>query len=104
VRTRRRLTGTVSFFLFLFLLGYLAVSFSTQFVRLQILRRDIAEMRAEVAELQQRNAALREELERLQSRGYVEQVAREKLGLVKPGETSIVPQGSGRSLDYSIRD
>ncbi len=104
MRTRRRLTGTVSFFLFLFLLGYLAVSFSTQFVRLQILRRDIAEMRAQVAELQQRNAAMREELERLQSRDYIEQVAREKLGLVKPGETTIVPQGSDRPMDYSIRD
>lgn len=104
MRTWRRLTGTVSFFLFLFLLGYLAVSFSTQFVRLQILRRDITEMRAQVAELQQRNAAMREELERLQSRDYIEQVAREKLGLVKPGETTIVPQGSGRPLDYSIRD
>jgi len=104
MRTRRRLTGTVSFFLFLFLLGYLAVSFSTQFVRLQILRRDIAEMRAQVAELQQRNAAIRKELEKLQSRDYIEQVAREKLGLVKPGETTIVPQGSGRPLDYSIRD
>ncbi|MBC7106146.1 MAG: septum formation initiator family protein [Firmicutes bacterium] len=103
MRTRRRV-GTVSFFLFLFLLGYLAVSFSTQFVRLQILRRDVAEMRAQVAELQRRNAAMREELQRLQSPQFIEQVAREKLGLVKPGETTIVPQGSDQPLDYSIRD
>lgn len=46
-----------------------------------------------VEELREKNEALKKESARLQSKDYVEQVAREDLGLVKPGEIAylVVP-------------
>jgi len=78
------------------LLSYLAFTFSSQFSSLSAMQRDIRNMEQEVQELKQKNASLREELQRVQSDSYVEKVAREKLGLVKPGETRVVtvPQGT----------
>jgi len=50
-------------------------------------------VRMELAELQQVNAALKEERDALNDRRYVEKLAREELGLVKPGETPYIVTG-----------
>ena len=55
--------------------------------------------KAELAQYQERNTRLQQQLDFLQSPGYmlyVETVARQALGLAKPGETVVlpVPQGS----------
>jgi cell division protein FtsL len=93
------------------LLLYAAVTFGSQFSRLYAMQQDVQQIQAEVAELRQRNADLREQVKLLQSDAYVESIARERLGLVKPGESRIVPIGpeSGNAgetgvLDQSIRD
>ncbi len=80
---------------FLFLLGYLAVTFTLQFHRLSALRQEVQQVQMQVAELQAKNAELREQLKRVQSDSYLEQMAREKLGLVRPGEARIIPLKSG---------
>ncbi len=41
---------------------------------------------AQLTQLQEKNADLTSRLEDTQNDGYIEKVAREKLGLVKPGE------------------
>jgi cell division protein FtsL len=74
-----------------FLLFYLLISFFTHFNRLYVLQGDIKEIESQVEELKQKNEDLRKQLKQVQSDAYIEQVAREKLGLVKPGETRIVP-------------
>lgn len=43
-------------------------------------------VRLQLAQLQQANATLKEERDALNDRRYVEKLAREELGLVKPGE------------------
>ncbi|MCL6560745.1 MAG: septum formation initiator family protein [Firmicutes bacterium] len=80
----------------LILLGYLAITFGSQLTRLSSMNRDVQNIKQQVQELQQKNAALREELRLVQSDAYVEKTAREKLGLVKQGETRVVavPQGT----------
>ncbi|NCN58713.1 hypothetical protein COW99_05420 [Candidatus Roizmanbacteria bacterium CG22_combo_CG10-13_8_21_14_all_38_20] len=52
-------------------------------------------------EVQEENALLREEYQHIQSREYIEEIAREKLGLGKAGETAyVIPQSkSDRSLN-----
>jgi cell division protein FtsB len=45
--------------------------------------------------MQQNNAVLREEVRLAQSDAYIEKIAREKIGLVKPGETRVVTVSSG---------
>lgn len=77
-------------FVAFFLLLYLAVSFTLQFKKLNTLQQDLKVMQEQVKQLQERNAELNEQLKKVQSDSYVEQIAREKLGLVKPGEARIV--------------
>lgn len=75
----------------LLLLLYFLISFLTQFQRLHILQKDIHGIELQVQELRSRNEELKIQLKQVQSDTYIEQVAREKLGLVKPGEARIVP-------------
>lgn len=101
------------------ILVYLGFSFVSQMNHLWEMQRSVAEMQARVKELQAKNQDLWERLQVLQSDAYIEQAARERLGLVKPGETRVVPVSPGqtpsqnnpypatreeRPLDTSIRD
>ncbi len=79
------------------LLVYVSVSLSGRFDSLYTMQRDLKAVQAEVQQLREVNRGLSQQLELLQSDAYVEQVAREKLGLVKPGETRIVPVTPGAS-------
>ncbi len=82
----------------LLLLGYLAFSFSSQFSSLAAMQREVRNIEQQVQELKQKNAALHNELQQVQSDSFVEKTAREKLGLVKPGETRVVPVPEGTEL------
>jgi cell division protein FtsB len=64
-------------------------------------RSRIAEMTSELRELNKSNRLLKRKMVRLQDPDYIEQQAREEIGLVRPGETSyiVVPpskKGPGR--------
>jgi cell division protein FtsL len=48
-------------------------------------------LRGRIAELEQSNKALADEKAKLSSPAYVEKIAREELGLVKPGEVPYIP-------------
>ncbi len=82
--------------LVLMFLGYLVFSFSIQFGRLSVMQKKLQEVQDEIQMMQQKNASLQEELRKMQSDAYIEKEAREKLGLIKPGETRIVPVQPGR--------
>ncbi|MCL6610465.1 MAG: septum formation initiator family protein [Peptococcaceae bacterium] len=79
----------------IFLLFYLLISFFAHFQRLYVLQRDIKEIEIQLQELSAKNEELKKQLKQVQSDAYIEQVAREKLGLVKPGESRIVPVPEG---------
>ncbi len=53
-------------------------------------RRQLAEVQAQVAALEERNARLASRLNRLSDVAYMEKLAREQLGVVRPGESSYV--------------
>ncbi len=60
--------------------------------------RKVNKMENELNKLQQqvqkeidRNEELKEEIERVKSHDYIEKVARDELGLVKPGEILFIP-------------
>jgi cell division protein DivIC len=52
--------------------------------------RENRSLQSEINGLKAKNAALQDEVTRLKSDDYVEQLARRDLGLVKPGETSLL--------------
>ncbi|CAN5742510.1 hypothetical protein BH23ACT12_BH23ACT12_17650 [soil metagenome] len=53
-------------------------------------REQLVEVEAKVAALQERNDALTSRLNRLSDIAYMEKLAREQLGVIRPGETSYV--------------
>jgi len=76
----------------------MAVAFSTQYAKTYTLARQAARLEQRRQELRMTNAQLRVEIERLQTDDrYIEQLARQQLGLVRPGEIEllIVPPGHG---------
>lgn len=81
-----------------FLLVYLAVTFSSQFKALSSMQREVSDIEHQVFELKQKNEELRGELRRVQSDAFIEKTAREQLGLVKSGETRIIAIPEGTEL------
>jgi len=88
----------VPYLVLILLLAYLSFSFSTQFNRLSNMQRDVQSIQQEVQELKEKNTNLRQELQAVQSDAYIEKTAREKLGLVKPGETRVLTVEPGTEL------
>jgi len=80
------------------LLAYLAVTFGSQFSSLASMQRDVGNIEQQIRELKQRNEDLRNELQHVQSDSFIEKTAREKLGLIKAGETRVVPVPEGTEL------
>ncbi len=73
------------------------VALSAQYGRTYSLAREAARLEQHRRDLVNANALLREEIRRLQTDDrYIERLAREQLGLVRPGEIEllVVPQGS----------
>jgi cell division protein DivIC len=54
------------------------------------LRREAARLGRERDELRKQNAQLREEIKLLHTPDYIERIAREQLGLVRPGEIAVI--------------
>ena len=58
---------------------------------LYTIQRETYSLRGRIAELEQSNKALIDEKSKLSSPAYVEKIARDELGLVKPGEVPYIP-------------
>ncbi|MDQ7849010.1 MAG: septum formation initiator family protein [Armatimonadota bacterium] len=54
------------------------------------LRREAARLEGQIQTLRRENAQLREEIRRLHTPAYIERLAREQLGLVRPGEIPVI--------------
>ncbi|MEN6413360.1 MAG: septum formation initiator family protein [Veillonellales bacterium] len=59
--------------------------------RLSAINSETRATRQQLEQLQQINDSLAEEREQLNNPAYIEKLAREELGLVKPGETPYIP-------------
>ncbi len=79
------------FIVMVVILLYIGVSLGFQLSKLWAMQSSIEEMEDQVVEMQGENAHLWERLEVLESEGYVEETARDRLGLIKPGEKKVVP-------------
>lgn len=111
VPKKRRFNPLNSRFLILLmiiLLVYFAVSLGFQLHKLWAMQESIVEMEAQVMELRQHNARLWERLAALESESYIEETARDRLGLIRPGETRIVPvlpeQDGYAPIERNIQD
>ncbi|MCX7780141.1 MAG: septum formation initiator family protein [Negativicutes bacterium] len=73
--------------------GYFFYVLAGQQLELNAIHRETEASRQKLEQLKQVNASLNEELERLKKPSYIEKLAREELGLVKPGEVPYIPAG-----------
>ncbi|MDI6632591.1 MAG: septum formation initiator family protein [Bacillota bacterium] len=90
-RTKRHLNVTrLPTLLFVVFLAYLLILVGVQFTRLATLEQGIIRAESELETIKKKNALLWEQVRLLESEAYVESLAREKLGLVKPGEVPVV--------------
>lgn len=78
---------------------YVAVAMGGNVSKLTSMHREIASIEQQVQDLKEKNASLRQELQLVQSDAYIEKTAREKLGLVKKGETRVVTVPEGTQLN-----
>ena len=73
------------------IVGYCLYVLVGQHTELNALNRDADATRIRLEQLKQSNQSLAEEKVRLSNPAYVEKVARDELGLVKPGEVPYIP-------------
>lgn len=67
--------------------GY--ILFSTQ-ITMNKLKKEIDVKHQELSKLQDKNQKLQDEVDMSKTDTYIEKLARERLGLIKPGETLVV--------------
>lgn len=89
-KTYRFSIGKLSSLILIILLIYLVASITMQFKKLYAMQTEMKEVQKKVTELQGKNFQMSEQLKLVQSDQYIEQIAREKLGLVKSGESRII--------------
>ncbi len=69
----------------------MGVQLVNNYLEIRRLESEIAEKQEEIKEADRRQQELQQELERLDDPEYLEKLARQRLGLVRPGEELIIP-------------
>lgn len=65
-------------------------SFGGQYIKMRSLQTEINEIKVQMNDYKAKNTILKKEIKKMQSDVYVERMAREKLGLIKKGETQVM--------------
>lgn len=69
---------------------FMIYSFGGQYIKMKSLQNEVKEIQNQMDDYRAKNVVLKKEIKRMQSDLYVERMAREKLGLIKQGETPIM--------------
>ncbi|ACX53142.1 Septum formation initiator [Ammonifex degensii KC4] len=89
-KKRRFNYGRLPTLLFVIFLVYLLVVTGGQIRQLRVMEQSLARAEQELNTLKERNNELWEKIKLLQSDSYLEQLARQRLGMIKAGETPVV--------------
>lgn len=74
----------------LIMIFYGCYIFVSQQIKIQKIRQEMTIKQSELKELQEKNKKLQDEVKMSKSDIYIEKLARERLGLIKPGETPVI--------------
>lgn len=80
------------------LLSFVLYSFGLQIIKMQENVHTMAKIQAQITSIEKQNLELKKEIQRFQTSEYIEREAREKLGLVKPGEKVIIEVEPGKEV------
>ncbi|RAK05125.1 cell division protein FtsB [Halanaerobium saccharolyticum] len=81
-----------------------AFNFYQNMTKMSQLENQIEEIEAQIAKAEAENEKLKKQLANSDSNEYIEEVAREKLGLVKPGEKMFIPVEEEENSDSDNKD
>lgn len=70
----------------LVLVGYIVISFVRQEMAIRRIEDEISQKQTELEKLKDDNVRLQEQVKNANSDDYIEKLARERLGMLKPGE------------------
>lgn len=100
---RYRLTKRFWWFVIAFVVINIGSAYAHQGWKVWQYRKQIAEAQRQLESILKRNEELRAEYAYLQSEAYIEQAARQELGLVMPGETVVIMVQPGHAGDVERR-
>lgn len=81
-----------------------AFNFYQNMTRMTQIENRIKKIEAEIAETEAENEQLQKQIQNSDNKEYIEEVAREKLGLVKPGEKLLIPVESKKEEQGDNQD
>ncbi|EJP6473067.1 septum formation initiator family protein [Clostridium sporogenes] len=76
--------------IFFLAIVYVAVTFVNQQITMHKIRNQISEKEIELKEVKEKNQKLQDEVKLSKSKDYIEKLARERLRLIKKGETPVI--------------
>ncbi|MFW5998791.1 MAG: FtsB family cell division protein [Bacillota bacterium] len=84
--------------IFLIIAGIIFYNFYSNYVQIKKLESNLRNLQDEIETTRKENEELKVKLKNIDDMEYIEKIAREKLGLVKPGETLLIPveEGEGK--------
>lgn len=88
---------------FLIIISILVGIFIPGFARLQELKSKLADAEKHIIKTKNENAILEERIARMKNQAYLEIVARDKMGVVKKGETVIKIMREGEEIPERTR-
>ncbi len=88
---KRLYTALFSFFIMGFIF-FVVFSFSMKYIKIVEAKSKISDIQQKIEKLKNENRDLSEKVKLLKIPSYIEKVAREELGLVKPGEILFLPR------------
>lgn len=76
-----------------------AYSCARQFITMNRIKEEISNKQAQLEEIKQKNERLQDEVDKINSdsQDYLEKLARERLGMIKPGESVVNSNDKGTS-------
>lgn len=77
-------------FIVLLVIVYSSYIFVSQQIKISRIKKDISINGNKLEQLKEKNLKLQDEIKMSKSEIYVEKLARERLGLIKPGETPVI--------------
>lgn len=78
------------FIIFLLIFANVCYIFISQQVKMYSINKQIEQMQKEEQSVLGKNQELKDEVKMSKSDSYIEKLARERLGLIKPGETPVI--------------
>lgn len=86
--------------IFTFIIFFIG-SYINQLITMKKIESEIAVKQSQLEEIQEKNERLQEEVEKINSNSadYLEKLARERLGMIKPGEKVVNSSSDGKEVN-----